>query len=360
MKITSLVLYIMLSLSLVTQAQTTQKKSLDPYGYVTKYDTLFNGIGPRVYILPLPRTLAEEMTDTYKEISSFQDSITRGLQYYRLFSTFKKTSNYSTLAEIIGEKRVAKDYIPLLQQYGNHPSLGYGLYNEQASQYVLEHNYPAAAEALNNALSRTQAQAKLDDTAILQSNLASLYLLLNRFEEAINLEMLYLKYAENNKNQAAQAASHTRIALIQAYAKQYGPAENSIIRKAIPLFNKSKFYNGKIEGWIILAEIYRNQNKHTEAQWFLIQARDLAKEKEYEDKLAMIEYMLGSSKMTQANYRVAKDELEVAWQLAQDSPNRYLQLAIAEQLGRAHVNLKNFEVAENYLEKYWSLRNDLF
>lgn len=360
MKITFLLLYIMFAMSILAHAQKTHKNTLDPYGYVTKYDTLFNGIGPPVYILPLPRTLAEEMKDTYNEILSFQDSISKGLQYFRLFSNFKKTTNFSALTQIIGENRAGKDYLPLLEQFSNQNTLMYGLYNEQASQYVLEYNYPAAAQALHAAIAGAEAHSRLDDQAIIKSNLASLYLLQGRYDEAIKLEESYLKYVEGKKDQAEQAASNTRIALIQAYAKQYRAAENSVIRKAIPLFNRSKFYSGKVDGWIILAEIYRLQNKHTEAQWFLIQAKDLAKEKNYEEKLAMIEYMLGSSKMVQANYQVAKDELQTAWGLAQQSSNKYLQLAIAEQLGRAHVNLKNFDIAENYLEKYWNLRNDLF
>lgn len=360
MSIKFILFYILPFLSLSVQAQVQKEKTLDPYGYVTKYDTLFNGIGPKVYILPLPRTLAEEMTDIYKEIAHFQDSIDQGLQYFRLFSTFKKTRNYAHIADMVEKNRTAQEYIPLLQQYSSQNTLSYALYNEQAAQYVVEQNYQSAAEALYAALSRAQAQNQAEDVAIIQSNLASLYLLQGRYHEAADLEKNYLKYAEGKKDLAAQAASHTRIALIQAYDKDFRAAENTIIRKALPLFNKSKYYSGKIDGWIILAEIYRNQNKHTEAQWFLIQAKDLANEKNYNEKLPMIEYMLGSSKMIQSNYRVAKQELEKAWDLAESSPNKYLQLAIAEQLGRAHVNLNNFVEAENYLHKYWNLRKDLF
>ncbi len=360
MSIKFILLYILLFLSLSVQAQAQKEKTLDPYGYVTKYDTLFNGIGPKVYILPLPRTLAEEMTDIYKEIAQFQDSIDQGLQYFRLFSTFKKTSNYTHIADMVKKNRTAQEYIPLLQQHSSQNILSYALYNEQAAQYVVEQNYQAAAEALNAALSRAQSQNKAEDVAIIQSNMASLFLLQGRFNEAADLEKNFLKYAEGKKDLAAQADSHTRIALIQAYNKDFRSAENTVIRKALPLFNKSKYYSGKIDGWIILAEIYRNQNKHTEAQWFLIQAKDLANEKSYVEKLPMIEYMLGSSKMIQSNYRVAKQELEKAWDLAESSPNKYLQLAIAEQLGRAHVNLKNFVEAENYLQKYWNIRKDLF
>src|SRR5690606_25555958 len=59
----------------ISYAQTIDSKIVDPYGFVTKYDTTFNGIGPSVYILPLPRTLKDEMTDIYEDLLSFEDSI---------------------------------------------------------------------------------------------------------------------------------------------------------------------------------------------------------------------------------------------------------------------------------------------
>jgi len=64
--------------------------------------------------------------------------------------------------------------------------------------------------------------------------------------------------------------------------------------------------------------------------------------------------------MIQNNYRVAKNELEIAWDLAQNTPNMYLQIATAEQLGRANVHLGNYDSAKDFLTYYWKLRNSLF
>lgn len=50
--------------------------------------------------------------------------------------------------------------------------------------------------------------------------------------------------------------------------KNYDGAELDIIRKAIPLYNKSKAYGDKIIAWQQLAQVYFDQNKFTEAQWF--------------------------------------------------------------------------------------------
>src|SRR5690606_27546067 len=110
-----------------------------------------------------------------------------------------------------------------------------------------------------------------DDIAIIQSNMASVNLIIGEFEQASLLENNYLMHMQKQKHLRREATSHARIALIEAYQRNYQLAENLIIRKSIPLFNKSKFYDGKIDAWITLAEIYRSQNKHTQAQWFLIQ-----------------------------------------------------------------------------------------
>ncbi|WP_159634773.1 tetratricopeptide repeat protein [Sphingobacterium composti Ten et al. 2007 non Yoo et al. 2007] len=362
MRIITTVLFSILSTINLVYSQSLAQDTLDPYGFVNKYDTKFNGIGPKVYILPLPRTLKDEMIDTYKEIQTFQDSIHLGYHKERLISTFKRTSNNQFVHNIIQDKISESDQTKLLQKFieqKNH-AVVYGLYNIIANDYLLEGKIYKALEALNTALSHAQSANNPQDIATIQSNLASTYLLTNKFDEALHLESLHLENALKTKNIADQAVSTAKIAWIQAYKKEYHTAENTIIRKAIPLFNKSKYYAGKVDAWIILADIYRAQNKHTEAQWFLLQARDLAKEKDFSEKLATIEYMLGSSKMIQSNYKVAQNELEEAWNLVKGEEDNFLQLAIAEQLGRSHVHLKDYESAKNFLDQYWSLRKSLF
>ena len=362
MKLISTLLFIFIFSIAVNYAQSAASDTLDPYGYVNKYDTTFSGIGPKVYILPLPRTLKEEMTDTYSEIQSFQDSIYAAFKDQRLLANFRPTSNAVAVHTLLTDSISPATMKTMIQRNiaQNNHALAYGLLNSLALNLLYEGNKKEAIEALRQALAQTQMGKAAADIAVIQSNLASVYLLTNQLDEALDLEKSALAQAIKAKNPADQAFSYSRMALIQAYSKDYFLAENTIIRKAIPLFNKSKSYSGKIDAWIALAEIYRLQNKHTEAQWFLLQARDLAHARNLQAPIATIEYMLGSSKLVQSNYRVAKEELESAWQLAQEGENQYLQLAIIEQLGRSYVYLKDYESAKSYLNQYWDLRNLLF
>ncbi|MGO1723539.1 MAG: tetratricopeptide repeat protein, partial [Sphingobacteriaceae bacterium] len=94
--------------------------------------------------------------------------------------------------------------------------------------------------------------------------------------------------------------------------------------------------------------------------WFLIQARDLGRERKIEEDLPEIEYMLAFSKYVQQNYSVAQAEFEKAKQLAGDEDNRVLQLAISDKLGDIYLWLENYQGAEEELQEYWRLRNELF
>src|SRR5690606_14070848 len=81
-----------LSISVVhVQAQQTDEV-LDPAGYVNKYDVDFTGVGPRVYVLPAPRTREQLLTDSYKEKVYFQDSINRALDFQQLVEEFETTA----------------------------------------------------------------------------------------------------------------------------------------------------------------------------------------------------------------------------------------------------------------------------
>src|SRR5690606_12198865 len=108
-----------------------------------------------------------------------------------------------------------------------------------------------------------------------------------------------------------------------------------------------------------LARIYQLQNKHTEAQWFLIQARDLANSKNFNEELAEIEYMLAFSKFVQKNYNVAKKEFLQADELAKSEENKLLQLAIIDKLGQIYMTQSDFNNAEAALLYYQDLRTEL-
>ena len=337
-------------------------KPLDPSGFVTKYDSTFAGIGPKVYVLPAPRTKEEELVDSYKEKKGFYDSIARQLDYQNIIEDFKPTSNAGYIKQNFNpfpsNEQDWNALLTKLEQNRNLP-LAAGLSNEYALELLKQGEIGKSIAILIRGLNMANS-ANTGEKFALEHNLANAYLYNGNISDASAMQETFLQSAVSNKAQVDQANTLVRIAMVQAYQKNFKAAENTIIRRGFPIFNKTKNYTGKVNALINLAKIYQLQNKHTEAQWFLIQARDLATLRRVVNQLPEIEYMLAFSKYVQQNYSVAQREFEKAKSLADEEKNKVLQLAIHDKLGDIYLLQGNFEDAEQELSDYWRLRNELF
>ncbi|MGO3653902.1 MAG: tetratricopeptide repeat protein [Sphingobacterium sp.] len=355
-------IFFALIFSVVGAFAQSDEGALDPSGWVTKYDTSFTGIGPKVYVLPPPRSREEVLVDSYQEKKGFYDSIARQLDFQGLLEEYQFTSNANYLEKTYAPfpkiEHKWDSLITSLEQKNNLPLVA-GLSNEYAYRLAQSGNFQKAIQVLQRGLNAAR-QANSGERYVLEHNLANSYVFTGEFKKAANMQEAFLQRATDRRATSDQGNALVRIALVQAYGKAYRAAENMIIRRAFPIFNKNKNHHGKINALITLSKVYQLQNKHTEAQWFLIQARDLGRERKIEEDLPEIEYMLAFSKYVQQNYSVAQAEFEKAKQLAGDEDNRVLQLAISDKLGDIYLWLENYQGAEEELQEYWRLRNELF
>ena len=355
-------IFFALIFSVVGAFAQSDEGALDPSGWVTKYDTSFTGIGPQVYVLPPPRSREEVLVDSYQEKKGFYDSIARQLDFQGLLEEYQFTSNANYLEKTYAPfpkiEHKWDSLITSLEQKNNLPLVA-GLSNEYAYRLAQSGNFQKAIQVLQRGLNAAR-QANSGERYVLEHNLANSYVFTGEFKKAANMQEAFLQRATDRRATSDQGNALVRIALVQAYGKAYRAAENMIIRRAFPIFNKNKNHHGKINALITLSKVYQLQNKHTEAQWFLIQARDLGRERKIEEDLPEIEYMLAFSKYVQQNYSVAQAEFEKAKQLAGDEDNRVLQLAISDKLGDIYLWLENYQGAEEELQEYWRLRNELF
>src|SRR5690606_23751542 len=138
-----------------TQAQQVDG-ALDPAGYVNKYDTDFDGVGPRVYILPAPRTREELLTDSYKEKVSFQASIEQALDFEQLIAEFTTTSaerNVQYLLSPMPSTALAwNELVEREVERGNY-NAAYGLLHTYASLSLKEGTISQTLGLLQSALS---------------------------------------------------------------------------------------------------------------------------------------------------------------------------------------------------------------
>ncbi len=333
----------------------------DSAPHATKYNAAFNGVGPRVYNLPPPRSEEEILRDDYADKKPFQDSIMRAMQFQQVLADFRFTSRKGSIEQTYNPlPATSEDWNHAVHQeksYGNR-ALAAALLNEYAWQSLNKKSVQQAIGLLIGAVDMDTGAEQ--DMLSLRRNLADAYLFNQNYREAAEQHERLLANYDTRSGLTEQGDSWVKIALVQAYLKDFKLAENSIIRKAIPLYNRAKAMQSKVLAWQQLAAIYQMHDKHTEAQWFLIQARDLAKSRNFTKELGEIEYMLATSKLAQKNYKVALAEFERAENIAAADKDDLLSLAIHDKKGEVYLGLSKFEEAKKELEAYWKLREQLF
>lgn len=345
----------------IMHAQTVKPEVLDAAGYVQKYDTSFRGIGPEVYVLPAPRTQEEVLQDGYATIELFREDIDRKILYLRIIKNFKPVSQEMFLDSSVYNRlsQAALDHTVDSLLLSGKGTLAYSLLNTKAKVQLDQNEIGLALENLYRALAIAAETNLREDKANIQSNIALLLLYQGNCLEAGKYQEAYHAFATEDNNRVKIGQSFVSLALIEAFDNDFKSAENTIIRKAIPLFNRGKYPKGKVYAWLQLASIYQMQDRHPEAQWFLIQARDLAKTNKMTEEYAELEYMLGLSKFVQKNFVFSKKELSSAYVFAKEEDNKVLQLAILEKLGKINLIQNNLKDAREQLKAYWKIREEI-
>ncbi|WP_433901907.1 tetratricopeptide repeat protein [Sphingobacterium puteale] len=340
-----------------------QQAPKDYTGAIKKYDTSFRGVGPEVYFLPPPKTENEIIKDNYSDKKGFSKEIARQLLFQRLLLQLKSTNNMGHFQYLINPVPVdatAWNNIIENQKKSENWIAGYALANEAALFAIKNNDSSNASKFLYDALLLANRTDNKDDIATINLNLSNFQLYHGDFAKAEESAQKYHSHATVSKSYLEQANAWLLIAMARAGQGNFKAAENNIIRSAIPLFNKSKAYEGKIFAWEMLAEIYFKQNKYTQAQWFLLQARDLANAKKLSGELAEIEYLLAASKQKDGNYKVAIKEFIQAAELASNENNKQLSLAILDKLGEVYLALEDYPSADQTYKAYTQLKNELY
>ncbi len=300
---------------------------------IEKYNSAFKGTGPEVYFLPKPRSKQELLIDQFEEKKQFSKTIISEFQFQRML-------------EGLSRNWLADPELAQLQQKG--------------IEQIKIKNFSEALQLFKKA-SFAAEQQQLPKDRLLAKYLEANTLLYTQeyaqsefaFNEVINL-------AIKDKNAVLQADAFVGLAYIKAEQFLFEQAHQLIIRKAIPLYNRAKESQKKILAWEHLAIIYQMEKKYTEAQWFLLQARQLAEQKNFPEELAEIEYLLALSKFNDQSFKVSRNEFLSARKLALAENNKLLTLAIVDKLGEVQLHLQEFQEAENSFKEYEKLKKELF
>ncbi len=343
------------------------QQHVDFSGTVTKYDSTFTGIGPKVYFLPPPKSAEELLDDRYaeKEIdSAVVDAYVSRMRYYHRFGL---TGNGGTAAKYmpIGEAQVASVEGKLLLEAdrngGAHKAnLLADIENRLAMEYVALGAVDLALEFFQRAMITKLEQGNVTDWETVAHNLAVSYEYLGRLDEARVLRLQLVDRAAKTHDNSRQARATMELALIKAKQGLFVEAERDIIRKVVPQFRRAKDEAGCAEAYRTLADVYTLQRRYPEAQWFLVQAKTIADREGIVDQLPEIIFNLAETKKHGGNFRVAIEDYQAADGLAKKDHLMGMQLAIQDALGNLYHEAGDYDGAALALNRYDRLKSMLF
>src|SRR5690606_3322485 len=184
-----------------------------------------------------------------KEKIVFQDSIDKALDLQDLIANFKTTHAERNMQYLLSPMPTSalawNELIEGEVARGNYHT-AYGLLHTYASLSLKEGTIAQTLDLLQSALQHAQKTPNTSDVAIIQYNLANIYLYDRNIQQAGYFQEAYYNTAVQQKSIIDQANSLLRIALIQAHDKDYRSAENNIIRKEIGRASCREREDGKV------------------------------------------------------------------------------------------------------------------
>lgn len=321
-----------------------------------KYDLHFEGIGPKVYIIPPPKTEKEVITDRYalkKKEHSQVESLLLKLSFNKQLKKFE-TVVPGDLTDSLKNKNEEQQLIAGIDYYtkeGNKAQLALWQ-NNLAVLYITSEKYEQACALLVEASENQEQFGTIEDQFTVLNNLTQLELTAENSIKALSLYDKLLARAKNTKDTNYQTLSYIAIAKLEAQLGNFTEAHNSIIKKSMPLLQKTKNYLRIVTALNYLASFKELQKQETEAKWIYLQAVDVAKNNKDENglaisffNLAQLKSRIGEANLAIADYKSAK---EIAVKNQMDS----LLIVINDGMGDAYLKLNDFKAATLLLNEY--------
>ena len=158
------------------------------------------------------------------------------------------------------------------------------------------------------------------------------------------------------KKTAIAAKAYLDIASMKFSQEKYKESEHYILRKAFPLFQRSRNKVGRMNCFQNLADLYFHQQRYSEAKWFYIQSQIMATK--LADNQAMISSLTGLGKVKNAlgEYADALQDYKQAEKLA--LRNNYLVklVEINADLGEMYSQLGDYPAAGAALDQFSRFR----
>ena len=148
----------------------------------------------------------------------------------------------------------------------------YGTYYGTQKNTEKSISYLKRAYILNDSLNDLYGMAKVS------FKLAQMYQFKKNFDQASIHTSEVIRLAEGTVNFKQLASAYLLMGEISTAQKKYSAAENYLLKMALPIFYyKLKDKTGTMNSYRLLAKLYQQQKRMSEAKWFFIQENTMAR-----------------------------------------------------------------------------------
>jgi len=350
-----LVLILIVFMALESKAQTDENHSL-------KYNKEFSGTGPKVYILPPPKTEKELLQDQYTDKKTEQTDLLQLFQKLELSSRLKKIDNGLIPHNLQDSSRMNREaqLVAIINYYKQRSLVDSVLawQNHLGVFKVLNNEIDEARNLFKDVLYKYQLSENSKNEEILLKNLAILEEQSGNYIASLTYYDKLIVLAKDKKNMKDEGLINLSIALIEAKLGNYSAAHNLVIKRSFPLLQKTKYYPDVVTALNTLASIKESEQKFIEAKWIYLQAIDVATIHKDEKGLATSLYNLAKLKTHIGDDNLAIVDYKSAKDLASKNNMAGLLIEIEDGLGDAYLSSGDYKGAILALNSYNILKTE--
>ena len=348
-------LILILLMGFETKAQTDQR-------YHLKYNKEFSGIGPKVYILPPPKTEKELILDQYSDKKTEQVDFLQLLQKIELSDRLQKIDNGFMPRNQVDSKKINKEdrLVSTINYYKQRNRIDSVLawQNQLGIFRLVNSEIEEARNLFKEVLFKYKLAEDLDNEKVLLHNLAILEEQSGNYIASLSYYDQLIVLAKKTKNIKEEGLINLSIALIEAKLGNYLSAHNLVTKKSFPLLQRTKYYPDVVIALNILGSIKESEQKFIEAKWIYLQAVDVATSHKDEKGLATSLYNLAKLKTHIGDGNLAIVDYKSAKELAKRNKMAGLLIEIEDGLGDAYLSSGDYKGAMLALNSYNILKTE--
>lgn len=323
----------------------------------SKYNEQFSGIGPKVYILPPPKTKIEIIQEQYSDKKKEQSELLSLIDRLQLFEKLKRIDNGKLPGNITKDTSIVSreeqvSAVIVYYKQANKLDSVWSWQNHLGIIKLLKGEHQAARDLFAAVLKEYQYLGNESKSIAILNNLAILENNAQKYEASLRYYDELIQLAKTNRDILAEGLYTLSVANIEAQMGNYRAAHNLVLTRSFPLLQKTRSYPNIVTALNTLALIKENEEKYVEAKWIYLQAVDVATLHNDERGLAQSLFRIAELKNKIGDGALAIEDYKHAKELASKHGMDALLVEIEDGIGDAYLNMGKYNEAALALNSY--------